>query len=199
MSHELIDFHEQQDEHAPRSRGWLIVAMVLVGAVLTVVLGLLSALSFDKASHLQDWAGETMVVSGTYQTLTKDLTTQDYNGIYAGVMPGGDLVERYPYDNRLNDPVKKAEGDQITFRGTQSGVQDGDFPREVDALLAVQDGTLRVVETDAPGAYGTDGVTDSTVMGQRLAAAAWGVGALLCAGLTVWGVRRVHRGVRPGV
>ncbi|ASE10245.1 hypothetical protein [Kocuria rhizophila] len=199
MSHELIDFHEQQDEHAPRSRGWLIVAMVLVGAVLTVVLGLLSALSFDKASHLQDWAGETMVVSGTYQTLTKDLTTQDYNGIYAGVMPGGDLVERYPYDNRLNDPVKKAEGDQITFRGTQSGVQDGDFPREVDALLAVQDGTLRVVETDAPGAYGTDGVTDSTVTGQRLTAAAWGVGALLCAGLTVWGVRRVHRGVRPGV
>ncbi len=199
MSHGLIDFHEQQDEHAPRSRGWLIVAMVLVGAVLTVVLGLLSALSFDKASHLQDWAGETMVVSGTYQTLTKDLTTQDYNGIYAGVMPGGDLVERYPYDNRLNDPVKKAEGDQITFRGTQSGVQDGDFPREVDALLAVQDGTLRVVETDAPGAYGTDGVTDSTVTGQRLTAAAWGVGALLCAGLTVWGVRRVHRGVRPGV
>lgn len=199
MSHELIDFHEQQDEHAPRSRGWLIVAMVLVGAVLTVVLGLLSALSFDKASHLQDWAGETMVVSGTYQTLTKDLTTQDYNGIYAGVMPGGDLVERYPYDNRLNDPVKKAEGDQITFRGTQSGVQDGDFPREVDALLAVQDGTLRVVETGAPGAYGTDGVTDSTVTGQRLTAAAWGVGALLCAGLTVWGVRRVHRGVRPGV
>lgn len=199
MSYELIDFHEQQDEHAPRSRGWLIVAMVLVGAVLTVVLGLLSALSFDKASHLQDWAGETMVVSGTYQTLTKDLTTQDYNGIYAGVMPGGDLVERYPYDNRLNDPVKKAEGDQITFRGTQSGVQDGDFPREVDALLAVQDGTLRVVETDAPGAYGTDGVTDSTVTGQRLTAAAWGVGALLCAGLTVWGVRRVHRGVRPGV
>lgn len=199
MSHELIDFHEQQDEHAPRSRGWLIVAMVLVGAVLTVVLGLLSALSFDKASHLQDWAGETMVVSGTYQTLTKDLTTQDYNGIYAGVMPGGDLVQRYPYDNRLNDPVKKAEGDQITFRGTQSGVQDGDFPREVDALLAVQDGTLRVVETDAPGAYGTDGVTDSTVTGQRLTAAAWGVGALLCAGLTVWGVRRVHRGVRPGV
>jgi len=199
VSHELIDFHEQQDEHAPRSRGWLIVAMVLVGAVLTVVLGLLSALSFDKASHLQDWAGETMVVSGTYQTLTKDLTTQDYNGIYAGVMPGGDLVERYPYDNRLNDPVKKAEGDQITFRGTQSGVQDGDFPREVDALLAVQDGTLRVVETDAPGAYGTDGVTDSTVTGQRLTAAAWGVGALLCAGLTVWGVRRVHRGVRPGV
>lgn len=199
MSHELIDFHEQQDEHAPRPRGWLIVAMVLVGAVLTVVLGLLSALSFDKASHLQDWAGETMVVSGTYQTLTKDLTTQDYNGIYAGVMPGGDLVERYPYDNRLNDPVKKAEGDQITFRGTQSGVQDGDFPREVDALLAVQDGTLRVVETDAPGAYGTDGVTDSTVTGQRLTAAAWGVGALLCAGLTVWGVRRVHRGVRPGV
>ena len=202
MSHdspELIDFHEQQDERAPASRGWTIVLIVLVGAVVSLVLGLLSALSFEKASHLEDWAGESMVVSGSYQTLTKDLDTQDYNGIYSGVMPRDELLEKYPFDNRLNDPVKKAEGDQITFRGTQTGVQDSDFPREVDALLAVQHGHLTVVETDEPGSYGTDGVTDSTVTGQRVKAGAWALAALLCAGLTVWGVRRVHHSVRADV
>ena len=202
MSHdspELIAFHEQQDERAPASRGWTIVLLVLVGAVVSLVLGLLSALSFEKAAHLQDWAGESMVVSGTYQTLTEDLDTQDYNGIYSGVMPGNGLLEKYPFDNRLNDPVKKAEGDQITFRGTQTGAQDADFPRDVDVLLAVTGGKLTVVETGAPGSYGTDGVTDSTVTGQRVRAAAWALGALACAGLTVWGVRRVHRSVRADV
>ena len=198
-SRELIDFHEQQDDHAPRSRGWLVVSMALVGAVLTVVLGVLCALSFEKASRLEDVAGETMVVSGTYQTLTKDLDTQDYNGIYSGTMPANDLVVQHPFDNRLNDPQQKAEGDQITFRGTQTGVQDADFPRDVDALLAVRDGNLTVVETDVPGTYGTEGVTESTVTTQRVKATAWGASALLCALLTVWGVRRTHRGVRVGV
>ncbi|CAL8897298.1 hypothetical protein KVA01_18200 [Kocuria varians] len=199
---ELIDFDEQ-DEHDERgtgaSRGWLIVLMVLVGAVLTLVLGVWSALSFEKASRLDDWAGQSMVVSGTYQTLTNDLVTKDYNGIYAGVMPKNDLVTKYPFDNQLNDPAKKAEGDQITFRGTQTGMQDSDFPHDVDALLAPQDGHLTVVETGAPGSFGKDGVTDSMVTGQRLRAGALAVAALACVGLTVWGVRRVHRGVRPGV
>ncbi|WP_270260596.1 hypothetical protein [Kocuria marina] len=203
MSHdaqELIAFDEHDHDTRPgAARGWWIVLIVLLGAVVSLLLGLLSALSFDKASRLEEWAGESMVVSGTYQTLTKDLVTQDYNGIYAGIMPKNELTERYPFDNRLDDPVKKTEGNQITFRGTQNGVQDSDFPQQVDALLAVQDGTLRVVETDEPGSYGTDGVTDSTVTGQRVKAGALGMAALAAVALTVWGVRRVHRGVRPGV
>ena len=47
------------------------------------------------------------MVSGTYQTLTKDLDTQDYNGIYSGTMPANDLVGQHPFDNRLNDPQQK--------------------------------------------------------------------------------------------
>lgn len=202
MSHdtqELIDFDENDQETRPGgARGWWIVLIVLLGAVVTLALGLASALSFDKASRLEEWAGESMVVSGTYQTLTKDLVTQDYNGIYAGIMPKNELTERYPFDNRLDDPVKKTEGNQITFRGTQTGVQDSDFPREVDALLAEQNGHLTVVETGEPGSYGDSGVTDSMVTGQRVRAAALGVGALFCIGLTAWGARRVHRGVRAG-
>lgn len=200
MSHdtqELIDFDERDQETRPGgARGWWIVLIVLLGAVVTLALGLASALSFDKASRLEEWAGESMVVSGTYQTLTKDLVTQDYNGIYAGIMPKNELTERYPFDNRLDDPVKKTDGNQITFRGTQTGVQDSDFPREVDALLAEQNGHLTVVETGEPGSYGDSGVTDSMVTGQRVRAAALGVGALFCIGLTAWGARRVHRGVR---
>ena len=202
MSHdaqELIAFDEHdQDTRPGGARGWWIVLIVLLGAVVTLALGLASALSFDKASRLEEWAGESMVVSGTYQTLTKDLVTQDYNGIYAGIMPKNELTERYPFDNRLDDPVKKTEGNQITFRGTQTGVQDSDFPREVDALLAEQNGHLTVVETGEPGSYGDSGVTDSMVTGQRVRAAALGVGALFCIGLTAWGARRVHRGVRAG-
>ncbi|GAA2519944.1 MAG: hypothetical protein Q4C90_07850 [Kocuria sp.] len=198
-SPELIDFHEQEEERTRGSRGWLIVLIVLAGAVLTLVLGICSALSFEKASRLDDWAGRSMVVSGTYQTLTNDLVTKEYNGIYTGVMPKNELVDEYPFDNQLNDPVKKSEGDQITFRGTQTGVQDSDFPREVDALLAEQNGHLTVVETGEPGSYGDSGVTDSMVTGQRVRAAALGVGALFCVGLTVWGARRVHRGVREGI
>ncbi|MDO4919519.1 hypothetical protein [Kocuria sp.] len=191
---DLIAFTEDQHERGPAPRGWAIVLVVLVGVVATVALGLVSALSFARASHLQEWAGESMVVSGTYQTLTNDLDTRDYNGIYSGAMPKNDLVGKYPFDNRLNDPVKKAAGDQITFRGTQTGAQDSDFPHEVDALLAVRDGKLTVVETDEPGTWGADGVTQETVTGQRLRAGGWALGALVCAGLTVWGVRRVHRG-----
>ena len=202
MSHdtqELIDFDEHDQETRPGgARGWWIVLIVLLGAVMTLALGLASALSFDKASRLEEWAGESMVVSGTYQTLTKDLVTQDYNGIYAGIMPKNELTERYPFDNRLDDPVKKTEGNQITFRGTQTGVQDSDFPREVDALLAEQNGHLTVVETGEPGSYGDSGVTDSMVTDQRVRAAALGMGALFCIGLTAWGARRVHRGVRAG-
>ena len=202
MSHdaqELIAFDEHdQDTRPGGARGWWIVLIVLLGAVMTLALGLASALSFDKASRLEEWAGESMVVSGTYQTLTKDLVTQDYNGIYAGIMPKNELTERYPFDNRLDDPVKKTEGNQITFRGTQTGVQDSDFPREVDALLAEQNGHLTVVETGEPGSYGDSGVTGSMVTGQRVRAAALGMGALFCIGLTAWGARRVHRGVRAG-
>lgn len=202
MSHdaqELIAFDEHdQDTRPGGARGWWIVLIVLPGAVVSLLLGLLSALSFDKASRLEEWAGESMVVSGTYQTLTKDLVTQDYNGIYAGIMPKNELTERYPFDNRLDDPVKKTEGNQITFRGTQTGVQDSDFPREVDALLAEQNGHLTVVETGEPGSYGDSGVTDSMVTDQRVRAAALGMGALFCIGLTAWGARRVHRGVRAG-
>lgn len=198
MSHdaqEFFDFDEHEPPQRSRAGGWRIVLVVLVGVVVSLVFAVSSLLAFEKAGRLADWAGNSMVVSGTYQTMTHDLVTKDYNGIYAGIMPDNDLLKDHPFDNGLNDPVKTQVGDQITFRGFQVGQQDSDFPEAVDALLAVEDGQLRVMETDDPGSYG-QGITDSTVTGQRVKAAALAGLALLSLAGTVWGVRAINRRAR---
>lgn len=195
MSHdaqEFFDFDEQEQPSRTRAGGWRIVLVVLLGVVVTLFFAVASLLAFDRAGRLADWAGHSMVVQGSYQTMTHDLVTRDFNGIYAGTMPDNDLLKDHPFDNGLNDPAPAEVGDQITFRGQQTGQLDSDFPQTVDALLAVEDGNLRVVDTDEPGSYG-DGVTDSSVTLQRVKAI--GLGALAVASLvgTVWGVRKVNR------
>lgn len=198
MSHdaqEFFDFEEAEPSRRSRAGGWRIVLVVLLGVVLTLVLVVASLLAFDKAGRYADWSENSMVVSGSYQTMTHDLVTQDFNAIYAGTMPENELLRDHPFDNGLNDPAPAEVGDQITFRGTDTGVQDSDFPQHVDALLAVEDGQLRVVDTDEPGSYG-EGVTDSTVLGQRVFASVLAGLALLSVAGTVLGVRAVNRHVR---
>lgn len=194
-AHEFFDFDEQEPPRRSRAGGWRIVLVVLAGVVVALIFAIASLLSFDKAGRLADWAGNSMVVSGTYQTMTHDLVTKDYNGIYAGIMPDNELLEDHPFDNGLNDPRPAEVGQQLTFRGTQTGAQDSDFPDAVDALLAVEDGTLRVVETDEPGSYG-DSITDDTVTGQRVRAGLLAGLAVLSLLGTAWGVRAVNRRVR---
>ena len=195
MSHdaqEFFDFDEQEPPRRSRAGGWRIVLVVLVGVVVSLIFAVASLLAFDTAGRLADWAGNSMVVSGSYQTMTHDLVTKDFNGIYAGIMPDNELLKDHPFDNGLNDPVKAEVGDQITFRGSVTGQQDSDFPEAVDALLAVEDGQLRVMETDEPGSYG-EGITDSTVTGQRVKAIGLAGLTLLSLAGTVWGVRAVNR------
>ena len=194
-AHEFFDFDEQAPPRRSRAGGWRIVLVVLVGVVVALIFAVASLLAFDKAGRLADWAGNSMVVSGTYQTMTNDLVTKDYNGIYAGVMPDNELLKDHPFDNGLNDPAQAAVGEQITFRGTQAGAQDSDFPQAVDALLAVEDGQLRVMDTDEPGSYGA-GVTDSTVTGQRVRAGVLAGLAVLALLGTMWGMRAANRRVR---
>ncbi len=195
MSHdaqEFFDFDEQEPPRRSRAGGWRIVLVVLVGVVVSLIFAVASLLAFDKAGRLADWAGNSMVVSGSYQTMTHDLVTKDFNGIYAGIMPDNELLKDHPFDNGLNDPVKAEVGDQITFRGSETGQQDSDFPEAVDALLAVEDGQLRVMETGEPGSYG-EGITESTVTGQRVKAIGLAGLTLLSLAGTVWGVRAVNR------
>ncbi|MBD2765374.1 hypothetical protein IEE91_09285 [Kocuria sp. cx-455] len=194
-AHEFFDFDEQEPPRRSRAGGWRIVLVVLVGVVVALIFAVASLLSFDKAGRLADWAGNSMVVSGTYQTMTHDLVTEDYNGIYAGIMPDNELLKDHPFDNGLNDPAQAEGGEQITFRGTQTGQQDSDFLEAVDALVAVDDGQLRIMDTDEPGSYG-EGITDSTVTGQRVKAGVLAALSLLSVAGTVWGVRALNRRAR---
>lgn len=194
-AHEFFDFDEQEPPRRSRAGGWRIVLVVLAGVVVALIFAIASLLSFDKAGRLADWAGNSMVVSGTYQTMTHDLVTKDYNGIYAGIMPDNELLKDHPFDNGLNDPTQVEVGEQITFRGTETGQQDSDFQQAVDALLAVDDGQLRVMDTDEPGSYGA-GITDSTVTGQRVKAGVLAALSLLSVAGTVWGVRALNRHAR---
>lgn len=193
--HEFFDFDEHDGSERGSAGGWRVVLIVLAGVLLSLALAIASVFSFEKAGRLAEWAGQSMVVSGTYQTMTNDLATKDYNGIYAGTMPDNDLLKDHPFDNGLNDPAPAKAGKQVTFRGTQVGAQDSDFPEAVDAVLAVQDGKLRVMETDEPGTYG-HGITSGTVAGQRAKAGVLAGLALLSLAATVWGVRAVNRRVR---
>lgn len=200
MSHDAAEFFEFHDRSGPerdRSGGWWIVLVVVAGIVLTLVFAVAALLGFEKAGRLAAWADHSVVVSGSYQTMTHDLVTKDYNGIYAGVMPETDLVKDHAFDNGLNDPSEVHAGQQITFRGTGNGVRDSDFPQAVDAVLAVDHDKLTVVETDEPGTYG-DGITSATVTGQRVKAGALAGLAVVSIAATVWGVRRVNRRVRAG-
>ena len=109
-AHEFFDFDEQEPPRRSRAGGWRIVLVVLAGVVVALIFAIASLLSFDKAGRLADWAGNSMVVSGTYQTMTHDLVTKDYNGIYAGIMPDNELLEDHPFDNGLNDPTQVKVG-----------------------------------------------------------------------------------------
>ena len=61
--------------------------------------------------------------------------------------------------------------------------------------MAVDDGQLRVMDTDEPGNYGA-GITDSTVKGQRVKAGVLAALSLLSVAGTVWGVRALNRHAR---
>ena len=200
MSHdaaEFFDFQDRQDPVPSRSGGWWIVLVVIGGIVLSLVFAVAALLGFEKAGRLAEWADHSVIVSGSYQTMTHDLVTKDFNGIYTGTMPDSDVVKDHVFDNGLNDPSEAHAGEQIIFRGTQTGVQDSDFPQSVDAVLAVEDDTLTVAETDRPGTYGV-GITSATVTGQRIKAGALAGLALLSIAATVWGVRRIGRRARAG-
>lgn len=188
---------EHDDARAQRGRGrraiaWKPLAVGLLGLVLGLVLAVSAALAWDDSRRMAGWADRSWVIPGTYLDMTNDLRTEAYNPVYRGVLPADAAVTEQPFDSGLADPRVPEAGEQIAFRGTGTGSSPADFPEEVDAVLAVEDGQLRVVETAGAGTFG-DGITAGTVAWQRVQA-----GLLLLAGLGVaggglWGARRLHR------
>ncbi|GEO94798.1 hypothetical protein [Kocuria turfanensis] len=185
------DDDEREHGRSRRPIAWKPTAVGLLGLLLGLVLAVSGALAWDDSRKLAGYADRSWVIPGTYQDMTNDLQTKTYNPIYRGALPVDEAVTAQPFDSGLADPRVPEAGEEIVFRGTQTGDREGDFHQEADALLAVEDGTLQVVETAEAGEFG-DGITAGTIAGQRVQAA-----LLLLAGLGVavggvWYARRLY-------
>ncbi|MFI7484171.1 hypothetical protein ACH9EU_17365 [Kocuria sp. M1R5S2] len=182
------------DEGARRRRSiaWKPTAVGLLGLVVGLVLAVSAALAWDDSRKLEAYADRSWVISGQYQDLTNDLRTKTYNPIYRGVLPADDAVTEQPFDSGLADPRVPEAGEEIVFRGTQTGSREDDFHAEADALLAVEDGTLQVVRTAEAGEFG-EGVTSGTVAWQRAKSVLLLLGGLAAAGGGIWFARRLYR------
>jgi len=183
----------QDDGRGRRTVAWRPIAVGLLGLILGLVLVVSGALAWDGSRRLAGYADRSWVVSGQYQDLTNDLRTKTYNPIYRGVLPADEAVTQQPFDSGLADPRVPDAGEEVVFRGTQTGSGEDDFYPEADALLAVEDGTLRVVETAEAGEFG-DGITAGTVAWQRVKAALLTLAGLGTAGAGIWHARRLYRG-----
>lgn len=187
-------FDDEEDDRAGsrRSIAWKPTAVGLLGLLLGLVLAVSAALVWDDSRRVAAYADRSWVISAQYQDLTNDLRTKAYNPIYRGVLPADEAVGEQPFDSGLADPRVLDPGEEIVFRGTQVGSREDDFHREADALLAVQDGTLQVVETAEAGEFG-NGITGGTVVWQRVQAALLLSAGLGVAGGGVWLARRLYR------
>lgn len=198
---EFFPFDDERDDvdgargdegRARRTVAWKSIAVGLVGIVLGLVLAVSGALAWDESRRLAGYADRSWVISGQYRNLTNDLRTETYNPVYSGVLPTDEAVTEQPFDSGLADPSVPEPGQQTLFRGTQRGDSEDDFHQEVDALLAVEDGTLQVVETVAAGQYG-EGITAGTITWQRIQAVLLLVAGIGVAGTAFWYARRLYR------
>lgn len=205
MSEQFFGFDEDDEQtgREPYRRSpwrWICVLVVAVALLLTGFLLVTGMRTVQAAGENQPFVGHSWVITGTYSDLTHDLQMQTYNGVYSGSLPDDSNVGYQPFDNGLSDPAPAQPGQQVQFRGTQTGGQSDDFPREVDALLAVDDGTLRVVRTTEAGSMSpitSAGIADQRRNGWLLVGGGVLVFVAGTAG-TVYCVRRVRReeGVR---
>ncbi|MGX5358908.1 hypothetical protein [Kocuria sp. KH4] len=186
-----FDDDEQEHGRSRRPIAWRPTAVGLLGLLLGLVLAVTGALAWDDSRRLAGYADRSWVVAGTYQDMTNDLQTKTYNPIYRGALPGDEAVTAQPFDSGLADPRVPEAGEEIVFRGTQTGDREDDFHQEADALLAVEDGTLQVVETAEAGEFGT-GITAGTITGKRVQAALLLLAGLGVAVAGVWYARRLY-------
>lgn len=186
-----FDDDEREPGRSRRPIAWKPTAVGLLGLLLGLVLAVSGALAWDDSRKLAGYADRSWVITGTYQDMTNDLQTKTYNPIYRGALPADEAVTAQPFDSGLADPRVPEAGEEIVFRGTQTGEREGHFHQEADALLAVEDGTLQVVETAEAGEFG-DGITAGTITGQRIRAALLLLAGLGVAVAGVWYARRLY-------
>ncbi|WP_129661962.1 hypothetical protein [Rothia uropygialis] len=170
MSQDFFGFDEDDEQtgHYLRRRSkwrWFGVLIILVALILAGLLIYGGVRSLHSAKEDAPYAGHSWVVSGQFLTSTNDLQTKTFNGVYQGKLPSDSNVSYQRFDGGVNDPTDVKPGQQVQFRGTQTGAQDEDFPQNVDALMAVDNGVLKVVKTDDAGTLKP--VTDDSVSAEK--------------------------------
>lgn len=171
---------EEYAEHAEgRARvSWSAVLSVLVALVIAVVLCVVGGRALFSAQQDAGLEGKTWVMDGAYIDLTPDLETKDNVARYKGKLPVDERIDGKLYRSNLQDRQKVNRGQDVEFRGSQTGLVASDFPREVSALLVeTGDNQIEVVRTGEKGSLHE--VTEGTLAQQRLVG--WGsfIGALV--------------------
>jgi len=170
VSEDFFGFDEDEEQaglslrHRSKWR-WLGVVIVLVALILGGLLMYGGVRSLADAREDQPYAGHSWVISGEFITSTDDLKTKTFNGVYQGNLPQDSNVSYQKFDGGVNDPADVKPGQQVQFRGTQTGNTDSDFPKEIDALVAVDHGVMKVVKTDDAGSLSP--VTDGSIATSR--------------------------------
>lgn len=170
MSEDFFGFDEDEEQaglslrHRSKWR-WIGVVIVLIALVLGGLLMYGGLRSLSVAKQDEPYAGHSWVMSGEFVTSTDDLKTKTFNGVYHGNLPKDSNVSYQKFDGGVNDPADVKSGQQVQFRGTQTGETDSDFPRQIDALVAVDHGVMKVVQTDDAGSLSP--VTDGSIAKAR--------------------------------
>lgn len=169
------DVYENEVDNRGR---WLTVATVLLATIVAIFLCVLGIRQLSEANQNKGYEDKSWVMSGTYVDLTPDLQTKSNVAIYSGAVPADDQLKENTYVSNLNDSKKIQPGETVQFRGTQTGSVEGDFDKDVDALLAkTGDHQVEVVRTGEKGSLKP--VTSSLVSQQQIMGWASLIGAVV--------------------
>jgi len=179
---EFFEMHgdEEYEEYSENraSVSWGAVLSVVAALILAVALCVVGGRALFAAQQDTGITGKTWVIEGSFVDVTPDLETKDNVARYKGTLPVDERIDGKTYRSNLKDRQKVSRGEEIEFRGSQTGIVSSDFPREVSALLVeTGDNQLEVIRTGEKGSLHE--VDEGTVGRQKLIGWVSFIGALL--------------------
>jgi len=153
---EFFEMHgdEEYEEYSENraSVSWGAVLSVVAALILAVALCVVGGRALFAAQQDTGITGKTWVIEGSFVDVTPDLETKDNVARYKGTLPVDERIDGKTYRSNLKDRQKVSRGEEIEFRGSQTGMVSSDFPREVSALLVeTGDNQLEVIRTGEMG------------------------------------------------
>lgn len=147
----MSDADDEYYEERPHIN-WVSVFSVLLAIVVAIVLCIVGVRALFSANQDAEYEGKSWVIEGSYVDLTPDLETDSNVAQYKGNLPKDNRIDGMKYRSNLKDTYEVHAGENIDFRGTQTGTYAQDFPREVSALVAeTSDHQIEVVRTGEKG------------------------------------------------